>query len=182
VAIAILKKCFGNLQQIKAKHMEILMTIEPVTSSRDLKVLHKLHDLVESHVRSLSAIGVDSASYGSLLAPVLLNNLPPDLQLIISRKSPEGDWNLDPLLKIIEEEIETRERVQPKHSHSQQQKNTEQNIPTATNLMSNAAPSTVMCCYCYSKTDLEKKWSLFPLLERRSHLPRIPFHDQVLSM
>jgi len=89
-AIAILKKCFGNIQQIKVKHMEILMTIEPVTTSRDLKALCKLHDLVESHVRSLSAIGVDSASYESLLFPVLLNKLPPDLQLIISRKSPEG--------------------------------------------------------------------------------------------
>ena len=72
-AIAILKKRFGNVQQIKAKHMEILMTIEQVTSSHDLKALRKLNDLVESHVRSPSAIGVDSASYGSLLVPVLLN-------------------------------------------------------------------------------------------------------------
>ena len=80
-AIAILKKRFGNVQQIKAKHMEILMTIEPVTSSRDLKALRKLHDPVESHVRSLSAIGVNPESYGSLLVPVLLNMLPPDLQL-----------------------------------------------------------------------------------------------------
>ena len=47
--------------------MEILMTIEPVTSSRDLKALLKLHDLVESRVRSLSAIGVDPASYDILV-------------------------------------------------------------------------------------------------------------------
>ena len=67
-AIAILKKRFGNTQQIKAKHMEILMTIEPVSSSRDLKALRKLHDLVESQVRSLSAIGVDPASYGTRTA------------------------------------------------------------------------------------------------------------------
>ena len=38
---------FGNVEQRKAKHMEILMNIESVTSSRDLKALYKLHDLVE---------------------------------------------------------------------------------------------------------------------------------------
>ena len=119
-AIDILKKRFGNVQQIKAKHMDILMNIEPATSSRDLKALHKLHDVVESNVRSLSALGVDSASYGSLLSSVLLNKLPPDLQLMASRKFPEGDLNLTPLLKIIGEEIEARERVQsrpPNQSH-----------------------------------------------------------------
>ena len=64
--IAILKKRFGNSQRIKAKHLDILMNIEPVILSRDLKALRKLHDVVESNVRSLSALGVDSASYGSL--------------------------------------------------------------------------------------------------------------------
>ena len=150
-AIAILKKRFGNVQQIKAKHMEILMTIEPVSSSRDLKALRKLHDLVESHVRSLSAIGVNPESYGSLLVPILLNKLPPDLQLMASRKIPEGGWNFDPLLRIIEEELTASERVQPKASQSgqpQQRRNSEQNFPTATALMSNAAPSAIMCCFC----------------------------------
>ena len=131
--------------------MEILMAIEPVSSSRDLKALRKLHDLVESQVRSLSAIGVDPASYGSLLIPVLLNKLPPDLQLMASRKVPEGDWKLDLLLKIIEEEIAARERVQSKPNQSgqpQQRRNPEQILPTATALMSNATPSTFLCCFC----------------------------------
>ena len=96
-AIAILKKRFGNVQQRKAKHVEILMNIESVISSRDLQGLRKLHDSVESHVRSLTAIGVNPASYGSLLVPVLLNKLPPELQLIASRKVAEEDWNLAPL-------------------------------------------------------------------------------------
>ena len=151
-AIAILKKHFGNVQQRKAKHMEILMNIESVTSSRDLKGLRKLHDSVESHVRSLTAIGVNPTSYGSLLVPVLLNKLPPELQLIASRKVAEEDWNLAPLLKIIEEEIAARERVQTKPSQvaqpQGQRKNAEQNFPTATTLVSNMAPSALMCCFC----------------------------------
>ena len=151
-AIAILKKRFGNVRQRKAKHMEILMNIESVTSSRDLKGLCKLHDSVESHVRSLTAIGVNPASYGSLLVLVLLNKLPPELQLIASRKVAEEDWNLVPLLKIIEDEIAARERVQTKPSQvaqpQGQRKNPEQNFPTATTQVSNMAPSALMCCFC----------------------------------
>ena len=93
-AVSILKKRFGNVERIKTRHMEILMNIETVTSSRDLRALRKLHDHVESHVRSLSALGVDAATYGSLLSSVILNKLPTDLQLIISRHSLETSCNL----------------------------------------------------------------------------------------
>ena len=63
------------------------------------------------------------------MVPVLLNKLPSDLQLMASRKIPEGDWKLDLLLKIIEEKIAARERVQSKPNQSgqpQQQRNPEQ--------------------------------------------------------
>ena len=147
-AVAILKKRFGNADRIKARHMDILMNIEPVTSSRDLKALRKLHDLVESHVRSLKALGVEADTYGSLLTSVILNKLPSDLQLIISRHSSEPHQDLIPLLKAIEEEIEARERVQPKPHLSQQRRTSEQQLPTATTLVSNTVPSVVSCCYC----------------------------------
>ena len=47
-AIAILKKRFGNKQQIIMKHMEILLHIEPVTSQYNIKGLRHLYDLVVS--------------------------------------------------------------------------------------------------------------------------------------
>ena len=78
----------------------------------------------------MTAIGVNPASYGSLLVPVVLNKLPPELQLIASRKVAEEDWNLALLLKIIEDEIAARERVQTKPSQvaqpQGQRKNPEQ--------------------------------------------------------
>lgn len=147
-AIAILKKRFGNADRIKARHMDILMNIEPVTSSRDLKAVRRLHDLVESHVRSLKALGVAADTYGSLLSPVILSKLPSDLQLIISRRSSESPRDLIPLLKAIEEEIEARERLQPKPNSPQQRKAPEQQLSTATTLVSNTVPSVVSCCYC----------------------------------
>ena len=145
--VAILKKCFGNADRIKARHMDILMNIELVTLSQDLKALQKLHDLVESHVGSLKALGVEANTYGSLLSSVILSKLPSDLQLIISRCNSESHQDLIPILKAIEEEIEARERVQPKPNSSQQRRAPEQQLPTATTLVSNTVPSVVSCCY-----------------------------------
>ena len=65
--------------------MDILLNLDAVTSQHDLKGLRKLYDVVESNVRGLRALGVQSSSYGGLLTPVLISKLPSEVQLIISR-------------------------------------------------------------------------------------------------
>ena len=54
-AIEVLKKRFGNKQQITTKHLDLLLNIEPVTSQHHLKGLRRLVDTVETHVRALKA-------------------------------------------------------------------------------------------------------------------------------
>ena len=55
----------------------------------------------------------------------------------------EGAWvNLDSLLKIIEEEIVARERVEPKPSQPPQRRNTEQSPSIATALVTSISPSS----------------------------------------
>ena len=84
----------------------------------DVKPLRRLFDTISSHVRrSLSAMNVQEDSYGNLLCPVLINKTPPELQLILSRKVSEEDWNLQTLMAAIEEEVIARKRLgqsQPK--------------------------------------------------------------------
>ena len=46
--------------------------------------LRWLYDHVELHTSSLKSLGVESGSYGGLLASVLLNKLPKELQLLVS--------------------------------------------------------------------------------------------------
>ena len=104
-AISILEKRFGNRQQIITKHMDQLLNVDPVASPYNLRGLRHLFDSVESHVRCLKSLGVTADSYGSLLSSVLLNKLPPDIRLLVSRKVPEDDWSLDVLLKELEEEF-----------------------------------------------------------------------------
>ena len=74
--------------------MEILLNIEAVASEQNVKGLRRLYDDVESHIRSLKSLGVTPDSYGSLLSPVLLNKLPPELRLIVSRKVSDSHWML----------------------------------------------------------------------------------------
>ena len=66
---------------------------------------------MEVHVRGLKALGVSSKSCGSLLSSVLMNKIPQDLHLIVSREIKGGDWELDLLLKVLHQEPEASERA-----------------------------------------------------------------------
>ena len=143
-AITTLKKRFGNKQQIIDKHMDVLLHVEPVTSQHNLKGLRRMYDLAESHIRGLRSLGVSSDSYGSLLSSVLFSKLLQELCLVVTQNTSHSDWNLDTLMKAMEEEIQVRERsaadsVQPPKKPSREQ-------PTAGTLLSRSTGPA--CCYC----------------------------------
>ena len=110
-AVVILKKRFGNRQQIITKHMDVLMSLEAVTSNHNLEGLRHLYDLVESHVRSLRSLAIPSSSYGSLLSSIFMMKLPQELQVIVSREITNDEWDLDSIMKTVEKEIDARERA-----------------------------------------------------------------------
>ena len=126
--------------------MEALLQVEAVSSSQNVKALRRLFDNISSHMRSLASLKVKEETYGSLLCPVLINKIPPDVQLIVCRKAPEADWELKTLMSAIEEEIVARERPGPSSPPCRPK-----NKPslTATTLVAKE-PSTVthLCCYC----------------------------------
>ena len=70
-----------------------MMNPDSVTSHNNVKALCQLYDVMESNIRSLKSFGVTSESYGSLLASILMNNLPSELQLIISQKTGDDNWD-----------------------------------------------------------------------------------------
>ena len=141
-AISILEKRFGNKQRIISKHMDALMNLEAVTSSNNLKALRRLYDQVELHTRSLKSLGVESSSYGGLLASVLLNKLP---QLFVSCKIGEREWKLDEIMRVVEEELGARERTTAIAVNSIKKHTREP--PTAAALFTRGA-SGVSCTYC----------------------------------
>ena len=111
-AVAILKKRFGNKQQIINRHMDILLNVSPVTN-QDTRKLRELYDPLESHFRSLKSLGIPSNSYGSLLSSIIMNKLPQELRLIISREIKDQDWQPDNNMHALEDELKARERAVP---------------------------------------------------------------------
>ena len=99
--------------------MDALMRLEPVISDRHLRDLRKLYDNAETHIRSLQSLGISPDTYGSLLSPVLLTKLPPDMRLIISREVSGSSLNMDTLLKNFSQELSARESANPSSVLSQ---------------------------------------------------------------
>ena len=92
-------------QMIIAKYMATLLNTEAVTSDNNLKELCYLYDTIESHIRSLKSLGVESAAYGAMLSSLLLLKLPPDLRLVVSRDvSSDTNLLMENLMKLFENE------------------------------------------------------------------------------
>ena len=140
-AVTILKKRFGNKQLIINKHMDILLNLDAVTSSYNLRGLRRLFDLVESNVRGLRSLGVPPESYGSLLSSVLMNKLPQEFRLLVSRDIKDGEWELDSLMRVVEKEIDARESS---NTHPTQPQRKHRELSTATTLLSNDHPKRVL--------------------------------------
>ena len=146
-AVSILERRFGNKQQIISKHMDTLIHVEAVTSPHNVKGLRRLYDLIESNVRSLKSLGVDSASYGTLLASVLITKIPPELQLILSRESGGDEWKLDSLLTNLEKELQVRERMTAVQRPDMRMVKPHKEPPSAHNLLAGNS-SKFTCSYC----------------------------------
>ena len=80
----------------------------------DVSEVMRFYDTVEIHCTGLQSSGVDPKTYGTVLVNLLLQKLPEEIQLIISRKLSElhgdEDWELPKLLEILKVEIEAREK------------------------------------------------------------------------
>ena len=60
--------------------------------------LRRLYDDIESHVRSLRSQDVDDDNYGSMLTPIIMERLPHQFKLTISRQVGGDPWDLTQLL------------------------------------------------------------------------------------
>lgn len=107
-ALNLLKDRFGNPQILTSVHMNKLIELESVTNIHNLKRLRKLYDSVETEIRNLESLNLKHAEYGPLLIPILMNKLPNELKLILSR---EKQFDLQNILKTFKSELEAREKV-----------------------------------------------------------------------
>ena len=79
--------------------MDNLIKLENVSGSRaSIKELRNLYDKIDSHLRSLLTLGVHSEHYSSMLIPILVNKLPCEIRLQISRKIGKDNWKIPNIL------------------------------------------------------------------------------------
>ena len=66
--------------------MNEVLNMKKVERDRDLQGLGRLNDDIESHVPSLRSLDVDDDNYGSLLTPIIMEQLSHQFKLMISRQ------------------------------------------------------------------------------------------------
>jgi len=172
-AIEILGDRFGQRHVVISAHMDALMKIPVVTDNDDIKKLRRVYDQVESHIRSLEALEVNSESYGCLLVPVVLNHLPDEMRLILSRKfePKDGVWELDKVLQGLKAEIEARERAGLVAAGGRSSRESaEMGRPTAAVLYAGASNNG--CVFCNGKHAAVNCRIVTEPNARRAHLRR----------
>ena len=68
--------------------------------------LKRYFDKLESHIRGLESLGETQEHYETLLVPIVVNNLPPEIRQQPVRENRGTDWNLQSLRRIMKREIE----------------------------------------------------------------------------
>jgi hypothetical protein len=154
-AIEILKRRFGNKQLINSKHMESLLNFSAVVSDQHLRDLRRLYDQSESSIRSLKGLGVEPESYGTMLSSVLLNKLPPDLRLIVSRRISSENLDLEILLETFEEELIAHERANNTSANPHRPSRTSTSSRVSTSAFSVTDGVFVFCQGSHLTTDCE---------------------------
>uniref|UniRef100_A0A1X7V6B0 Uncharacterized protein n=1 Tax=Amphimedon queenslandica TaxID=400682 RepID=A0A1X7V6B0_AMPQE len=151
-AVDILCKRFGDQTQMKARHMDALMSLEPVMSIQNLPSLRRLYDTVETHIRGLKTLGVSPESYRVLLSLVIMKKLLQDLRIVITRKITDNQWNLDSILEAVLDEIDAREQASISSVNRTKQ---DRDLPTGTALPTNTqsdanshSNGSSSCSYC----------------------------------
>ena len=86
VAVDLLRERYGNKQVIISSHMESWLKLPRVNFASDIKRVRMVYDQIEIKIRSLQALGIKAESYGSLLIPVVMEKIPEEFWLVISRK------------------------------------------------------------------------------------------------
>ena len=147
-AVEVLTKRFGNKQLIIDRYMEVLLSVEAVTSDSNLKALRHLYDTVEAQVRGLKSMGVEAETYGALLSSVVLGKIPHEIRLVISRELGDGERKLEDLMKNLLSELQAQERAAASDTAGKGREKTVKTHSTAAALFTGGQKAPPTCCYC----------------------------------
>ena len=107
-AVDIINKRFGKPQQLISAHMDELLKISTCSTDKTCQ-LRYLYDKLNVNIRGLEALKVKSTQYGSLLIPIIMAKLPPEIRVHVAQNTTEDVWDIESILNVIQNEIEAQE-------------------------------------------------------------------------
>ena len=75
--------------------MKALTKIPRIPAVHEVKCLHNLYDMVESNVRGLESLEISQEMYGCFLTPIIMQKLPEEFQIAITRSLTSETWVQD---------------------------------------------------------------------------------------
>ena len=141
--------------------MQKFVQIPEIQYSNDIKRWRFLCDSVETSVRNLKSLQVETSSYGSLLVPLLNEKLPNDLRVVIARNFENNIWTLDEMLNLLKTEIQAKELslsvITSNDDKSANRYQVSENLYTAAALIAHNNFKRKCCEFCNLKSHLSSK-------------------------
>ena len=81
-----------------------------MTSSGNTTQLRQLYDKVESHIQALQGLKISANMYGCFLTPVLMQKLPKNFRVLVTRDLGSDTWVLTDIMKEIHKELLLKEQ------------------------------------------------------------------------
>ena len=111
-ALSMIQTRFGNSKLLISCFVDKLMKLKPVSDSKNISKLRELVDNISTCIQNLASLEVKSEAYGAVLIPCILQKIPDDLKLDVTRSVKLADWNFDELIQALNTEMQAREACQ----------------------------------------------------------------------
>ncbi|CAB4012726.1 E3 ubiquitin- ligase DZIP3 [Paramuricea clavata] len=105
-AVELLKKRFKKKSAVQRAHVNELIQLPAVYKERDTQRLRKLYDSCEANNCALKALGVNKDSYSAIVVPTIMEKLPEQFRLTITRGQNFLEWSMEEMLNAFEKELE----------------------------------------------------------------------------
>ena len=109
VMIQTLRNRFSKPKITKDRHLNALLNLSPCKNDNYTR-LRTHHDLIQGHINSLKACGLNLSHYEDVIIPVIVRSLPYKLQYKITERL-EEDNTLKTVLDYLLHDIEVQERL-----------------------------------------------------------------------
>ena len=157
-AVDLLKKRFEKKTEVQRAHINELIHLPAVYRERDTHRLRKLYDSCEAHNRALQALGVSEESYSTIVVPTIMEKLPEQFRLAITRGTNFLEWSMKEMLEAYEKELELREAHNPVgiSSDKEQERNVGKKYSQQATAAALLASEKKNCAFCLKNHAHEK--------------------------